>query len=492
MIRASQTSIRWSITDGGGVGGVVPALERRDDDRVHQVVDLLDLDHPTTVVTRMTRSRRTPRRLRRFRAAAPGGVTMRERVHHSDAASLGWWPTRARSDLPVTTRRTVPTPPRSSTELLRERILVLDGAMGTMIQGHQLDEADYRGERFAAYDRRPRGRQRPALADPARRHPRHPPAPTSTPAPTSSAPTPSTAPASPRPTTGSRTSAYELNVAAARARPRGRRRVPTADRPALRRRLARPDLEDRLDLARRQRPRRPQHHLRRARRGLPRGGARAWSTAAPTCCWSRPSSTPSTPRPRSSRSRRSSSEHGRRWPVMVSGTITDASGRTLSGQVDRGVLELRAPRPAARRRPQLRARRRRSCGPTSPSCRGSPTASSPPTPTPACPTRSASTTRRRTTWPRCSASSPTSGLVNIVGGCCGTTAEHIAAIADAAKGVAPRAAAGDRRRRCACPAWSRSPITDDSLFVNVGERTNITGSARVPQADQGRRLRRRA
>ena len=39
------------------------------------------------------------------------------------------------------------------TDLLHDRILVLDGAMGTMIQGHKLDEAAYRGERFAAYDR---------------------------------------------------------------------------------------------------------------------------------------------------------------------------------------------------------------------------------------------------------------------------------------------------------------------------------------------------
>jgi 5-methyltetrahydrofolate--homocysteine methyltransferase len=39
--------------------------------------------------------------------------------------------------------------------LLRERILVLDGAMGTMIQGHRLDEAAYRGERFASYDEYP-------------------------------------------------------------------------------------------------------------------------------------------------------------------------------------------------------------------------------------------------------------------------------------------------------------------------------------------------
>ena len=50
-------------------------------------------------------------------------------------------------------------------------------------------------------------------------------------------------------------------------------------------------------------------------------------------------------------------ERGRRWPVIISGTITDASGRTLSGPGHRGVLELRAPRQAAARRPQLRAGR---------------------------------------------------------------------------------------------------------------------------------------
>jgi 5-methyltetrahydrofolate--homocysteine methyltransferase len=38
------------------------------------------------------------------------------------------------------------------TRLLRKRILLLDGAMGTMIQGYGLDEADYRGERFAGHD----------------------------------------------------------------------------------------------------------------------------------------------------------------------------------------------------------------------------------------------------------------------------------------------------------------------------------------------------
>ncbi len=49
----------------------------------------------------------------------------------------------------------------------------------------------------------------------------------------------------------------------------------------------------------------------------------------------------------------------------------------------------------------------------------------------------------------------TSGLLNIVGGCCGTTAEHIAAIADAAKGVAAARRARRSRRRCGCPVSSR-------------------------------------
>ncbi len=58
--------------------------------------------------------------------------------------------------------------------LLRERILVLDGAMGTMIQRHGLTEADYRGERFARAPEGPPGQQRHPGAHPPRRHRRHP------------------------------------------------------------------------------------------------------------------------------------------------------------------------------------------------------------------------------------------------------------------------------------------------------------------------------
>ena len=56
------------------------------------------------------------------------------------------------------------------TAALRSRILVLDGAMGTMIQRHAFsDEADYRGERFADWPQRPQGQQRPARRSPSPR-----------------------------------------------------------------------------------------------------------------------------------------------------------------------------------------------------------------------------------------------------------------------------------------------------------------------------------
>ncbi|WP_336142210.1 methionine synthase [Erwinia sp. CGal63] len=69
------------------------------------------------------------------------------------------------------------------------------------------------------------------------------------------------------------------------------------------------------------------------------------------------------------------------------------------------------------------------------------------------------------------------GFLNIVGGCCGTTPEHIAAMAAAVEGIAPR-------QRPTLPAACRLAgleplnISPETLFVNVGERTNVTGSAK--------------
>ncbi len=79
------------------------------------------------------------------------------------------------------------------------------------------------------------------------------------------------------------------------------------------------------------------------------------------------------------------------------------------------------------------------------------------------------------------------GLVNIVGGCCGTTPEHIRAIAAAVAGKTPRAdpAIAPRLRLSGLEAFTLTPAIP---FVNVGERTNVTGSARFRKLDHRRRL----
>ncbi|MFG1358784.1 methionine synthase [Xanthobacter pseudotagetidis] len=70
-----------------------------------------------------------------------------------------------------------------------------------------------------------------------------------------------------------------------------------------------------------------------------------------------------------------------------------------------------------------------------------------------------------------------SGLVNIVGGCCGTTPDHIRAIAEAVAGKAPRAVP-EIPPRLRLSGLEPFELTPEIPFVNVGERTNVTGSAR--------------
>ncbi len=169
-------------------------------------------------------------------------------------------------------------------------------------------------------------------------------------------------------------------------------------------------------------------------------------------------------------------ERGRRWPVIVSGTITDASGRTLSGQTAEAFWHsIRHARPlavgfncalgAAQMRPFIADLARVadtlvSCYPNA----GLPNAFGEYDET------AAETAAALSEF-------AASGLVNLVGGCCGTTPEHIAAIAAAVAEVAPRGIpAIDPAMRLS--GLEPLTITADSLFVNVGERTNITGSAR--------------
>jgi len=70
-----------------------------------------------------------------------------------------------------------------------------------------------------------------------------------------------------------------------------------------------------------------------------------------------------------------------------------------------------------------------------------------------------------------------SGLVNIIGGCCGTTPAHIKAFADAVRGVTPRVFP-EKPRFLRLSGFEPFTLTPQTNFVNIGERTNITGSTK--------------
>ena len=362
------------------------------------------------------------------------------------------------------------------TDLLRSRILVLDGAMGTMIQRHTFSEAEYRGERFADWDSDLKGNndllsltqpdailgihtaylhagsdlietntfnaQKISLAD-----------------------------------YGMQDLAYELNLESARlaraacdeveaADPSRPRFVAGALGPTNRTASISPDVNDPgarnvsyTELV--------EAYLEQAN-GLVDGGAdlllietifdtlnaKAAIFALETLF----------------------EERGRRWPVMISGTITDASGRTLSGQVTEAfwnsvrhagplLVGLNCALGAAEMRPYLAEVSRIadcfvSCYPNA----GLPNAFGE---YDEAPDQTAGIVREFAD----------SGLVNLLGGCCGTTPEHVAAMTATVDGVAPRVPAA-RPGAMRLSGLEPLNIVPESLFVNVGERTNITGSAK--------------
>jgi 5-methyltetrahydrofolate--homocysteine methyltransferase len=169
-------------------------------------------------------------------------------------------------------------------------------------------------------------------------------------------------------------------------------------------------------------------------------------------------------------------ELGLDLPVMVSGTITDASGRTLSGQtVEAFWNSVRHARPtviglncalgAKQLRPYVEELSRIAdayvCAyPNA----GLPNAFGEYDET-ACET--AALVKEYAT----------SGFVNIVGGCCGTTPEHIGHITQEVAELPPRRPPS-LEPRCRLAGLESLNIGPDSLFVNVGERTNVTGSAK--------------
>jgi 5-methyltetrahydrofolate--homocysteine methyltransferase len=373
--------------------------------------------------------------------------------------------------LPPNTR---PDATEALTTALRDRILVLDGAMGTMIQRHRLAEADYRGTRFADWSSDLKGNNdllsltRPDLVEEIHRAYLR-----------AGADIVGTNTFNAQRISladyGMEDLAYEMNVASARLARQACDTV-TAQEPARPRYVAgalgptnrtasiSPDVNDpgkrnvtfdQLVEA---------YHEQA--RGLVDGGAdlllvetifdtlnaKAAIFALETLF----------------------EERERRWPVVVSGTITDASGRTLSGQVTEAFWNsVRHARPLAvglncalgarELRPYVAELSRIvDCFVSVYPNAGLPNAFG-------------EYDEAAEETGRVVGEFAESGLVNLAGGCCGTTPQHVEAVAAAVRNGQPRV---PTELSTACRFTRPLNITEDSLFVNVGERTNITGSAR--------------
>jgi len=169
-------------------------------------------------------------------------------------------------------------------------------------------------------------------------------------------------------------------------------------------------------------------------------------------------------------------ELGFELPIMISGTITDASGRTLTGQTTEAFYNsLRhaepisiglncALGPAELRQYVEELSRICDCHVSAHPNAGLPNEMGEYDLDPQ------AMSLHIKEWAE-------SGFLNIIGGCCGTTPEHIQAMHDVVQGVAPRVDT-DIPVQCRLSGLEPYNISQDSLFTNVGERTNVTGSAR--------------
>jgi len=169
-------------------------------------------------------------------------------------------------------------------------------------------------------------------------------------------------------------------------------------------------------------------------------------------------------------------ESGEQLPVMISGTITDASGRTLSGQTTEAfwnsvrhikpfMVGLNCALGAEELRPYLTelskvAATRVSVHPNA-----------------GLPNEFGEYDETPDAMARVIAGFAAQGFVNVVGGCCGTTPDHIRAIRAAVETHPPRKIP-DIPVRLRLSGLEPMTVGPDSLFVNVGERTNVAGSAK--------------
>ena len=360
--------------------------------------------------------------------------------------------------------------------LLPQRILLLDGAMGTMIQRERLDEAAYRGERFADWARDLRGNNdllaitRPELIGAIHAAYLHAGADILE---TNTFNSTSIAMAD----YGMEALAYELNVEGARlarqvadlfelrepARPRF---VAGVLGPTNRTASLSPEVND--PAARNVSYTELVSAYAEAARGLLDGGADLLlvetifdTLNAKAALFAIEQVFAST---------------HERVPVMISGTITDASGRTLSGQVTEAFwVSVMHARPlsiglnCALGPKELRAYVQELSRVADVPVSAHPNAG--------LPNAFGGYDESPDDMARIIGEWARTGYVNIVGGCCGSTPAHIRAIASAVRGVAPRA------MPVIAPALRLSglePVVIDrsTNFVNVGERTNVTGSAK--------------
>ena len=359
-------------------------------------------------------------------------------------------------------------------ELLKQRILLLDGAMGTMIQRFKLEEADYRGERFADWSSDLKGNNdllvltkpevirdihtqyleagadiletntfnatRVAMAD-----------------------------------YNMEDLSYEINVAAAKLAREAADALSTEDRPRYvsgilgptnRTCSISPDVNDpgfrnitfeQLVEA-----------YVESTRGLIEGGADFIMIETIFDTLNAKAAVYAV--------KQVFEEDGIELPIMISGTITDQSGRTLTGQVTEAFYNsLRHAEPVsiglncALGPDDLRQYVEEMSRVSEFYVQAHPNAG--------LPNEMGGYDLSPEDMAKAIGEWADSGFLNIVGGCCGTTPDHIRAFAAEIEGKPPRQLP-ELPVECRLSGLEPCNIGADSLFVNVGERTNVTGSAR--------------
>ncbi|MBK1719296.1 methionine synthase [Thiocystis violacea] len=359
-------------------------------------------------------------------------------------------------------------------ERLERSILILDGAMGTMIQRHRLTEADYRGERFADWPSDLKGNNdlltltRPEVIGGIHRQYLEAGADIIE---TNSFNATRVSMAD----YGMEALAHEINVAAARlarscadayATPEKPRFVAGVLGPTNRTASISPDVNDpgfrNIDFDT------LVASYQESTRGLIEGGADIILIETIFDTLNAKAAIFAV--------RQVFDEDGVERPIMLSGTITDQSGRTLTGQTTEafynslrhaepisiglncalGPYELRQYVEELARISECRVSTHPNAG--LPNDLGGYDLT---------PEQMAAEIGD---WAR-------SGFLNIIGGCCGTTPDHIRAIAEAVAGMAPRPLPS-LAPACRLSGLEPFNIGAETLFVNVGERTNVTGSAR--------------